>query len=147
VVDRSHIGHVIPPHSATVEVGRLRLFAKATGETRPEYVDEGAARAAGHPGIPAPPTFVLALDMELPDPFLWLTSLGADLKQVLHGGERFVYFAPIYAGDRLTYSSRIGDVVQRGGGKLTFVVKETVVTNQHGAKVAEMRGNVIVKGD
>ena len=29
---------------------RLRLFAKATGETRPEYLDEAAARAAGHPG-------------------------------------------------------------------------------------------------
>jgi acyl dehydratase len=147
VVDRSHIGRVIRPHTATVEAGRLRLFAKATGETRPEYIDEDAARAAGFPGLPVPPTFVLALDMELPDPFEWLTSLGADLKQVLHGGERFRYFAPIQVGDRLTYSSRIADVVHKAGGKLTFVVKETVVTNQNGVKVAEMRGNVIVKSD
>lgn len=146
MVDRSQIGRVIPPHSAVVEAGRLRLFAKATGETRPEYVDEDAARAAGHAGLPVPPTFVLALDMELPDPFEWLTSLGTDLKQVLHGGERFLYFAPIHVGDRLTYSSRIADVVHKAGGTLTFVVKETVVTNQHGAKVAELRGTVIVRG-
>lgn len=47
---------MIPPHSADVEAGRLRLFARATGETRPEYLDDDAARAAGYRALPAPPT-------------------------------------------------------------------------------------------
>ena len=41
------------------EVGRekLREFAVAVGETDPIYHDEAAARAAGHPDLPAVPTF------------------------------------------------------------------------------------------
>ena len=36
-IDHGCIGRTFPPHSADVEAGRLRLFAKAIGETRPEY--------------------------------------------------------------------------------------------------------------
>ncbi len=145
MVDRSHIGYALPVHSADVEPGRLRLFAKAIGETRPEYIDEAAARAAGHPGLPAPPTFTLCLDLEVPDPFAWIAELGVDIAQVLHGGERFHYFAPIYAGDRLTFASRIADVHQKKDGALTFIIKETDVTNQHGVRVAELRATIIVR--
>ncbi len=146
VVDRRHIGHRLPSHSADVEAGRLRLFAKATGETRPEYFDLAAARAAGHPSIPAPPTFTVCLDLEVPDPFAWLTDLGAELSKVLHGGQSFKYLAPVYAGDRLTFESRIEDIYGKKNGALTFVVKETDVTNQHGVRVAELRYNIIVRG-
>ena len=145
MIDARHIGRVIPPHSADVEAGRLRLFAKATGETRAEYVDAAAARAAGHHALPAPPTFVLCLDLEMPDPFQWMTDMGIDIAQVLHGSERFRYFAPVHAGDRLTFSSRVADILQKKSSKKAFVVKETDVTNQHAVKVAEMRATIVVR--
>ena len=145
MIDASHIGRVIAPHSADVEAGRLRLFAKATGETRAEYLADEAARTAGHRALPAPPTFVLCLDLEMPDPFKWMTDLGIEIAQVLHGGERFRYFAPVYAGDRLTFSSRIADILQKKSSKKAFVVKETDVTNEHGVKVAEMRATIVVR--
>jgi acyl dehydratase len=145
MIDPIHIGRLIPPHSADVEARRLRLFAEATGESRAEYVDEGAARASGHPGLPAPPTFVLCLDLEQPEPFKWITDMGVDIAQVLHGSERFSYFAPVHAGDRLTFSSRVADILQKKSSKKAFVVKETDVTNQHGIKVAEMRATIVVR--
>ena len=145
MIDPAHIGRVIPPHSADVDAARLRLFASATGETRAEYVDDEAARAAGHPALPAPPTFALCLDLEVPDPFKWITDMGVDIAQVLHGSERFRYFAPIYAGDRLTFASRIADILQKKSSKKAFVVKETDVTNQHGVKVADMRATIVVR--
>ena len=49
MIDRSHIGHVCRRSTLPVEAGRLRFFAKATGETDPVYIDEAAARDAGHP--------------------------------------------------------------------------------------------------
>ena len=128
-----------------VEAGRLRLFAKATGETRADDLVEHAARAAGLGGLPAPPTFVLCLDLEVPDPFAWITGMGIEIARVLHGAERFRYFAPVYAGDRLTYSSRIADILQKKSSKKAFVVKDTDVTNQHGVKVAEMRATIVVR--
>jgi acyl dehydratase len=146
MVDRTHIGRTLPQHSATVEAGRLRLFAKATGETRPEYVDEAAARAAGHPGLPAPPTFALCLDFEVKDPYAWFADFGIDIARVLHGSQSFRHFAPIYAGDRLTFASRIEDVFQKRRGALTFVIKETDVTNQHGVRVAALRATIVIKG-
>ena len=146
MVDATDIGRTFPPHSADVEAGRLRLFAKATGETRPEYTDEAAARAAGHPSLPAPPTFAICLDLEMPDPFAWFHELGVDLARVLHAAQSFRYFAPIHVGDRLTFASRIEDVFQKKGGALTFVVKVTDVTDQNGARVAELRATVVVRG-
>jgi acyl dehydratase len=147
MVDTHHIGRVIDPHTVAVEAGRLRLFAKATGETRAEYLDEEAARVAGHPGLPAPPTFVLCLDLEQPDPFKWMTDIGVDVTHVLHGAERFRYFAPVYAGDRLTFHSRVADILTKKSSAKAFVVKETEVVNQHGAKVAETRSTLVVRGD
>ena len=147
MVDRSHIGRHLAPHSATVEAGRLRLFAKAIGETRPEYVDEDAARAAGHPALPAPPTYAFCLDMEVPDPYAWMDEFGIDVARVLHGSQHLHYFAPIYAGDRLSFDSRIADVFVKRNGALTFVNKVTDVTNQHGVRVAELRATIVVRGD
>ena len=55
MIDRKYIGHAMPGFDVLVEKGRLRFFAKATGQTDPVYSDEAAARAAGHPGLPVPP--------------------------------------------------------------------------------------------
>ena len=66
MIDRSHIGRLLPSHTAAVEAGRLRLFAKATGEDRPEYLDHAAALAAGFSGLPAPPPFCSRWKMRFP---------------------------------------------------------------------------------
>jgi acyl dehydratase len=70
--------------------------------------------------------------------------MGIDLRRVLHGSERFRYFAPVYAGDRLTLTSRVADILQKKSSGKAFVVKETEVVNQRGVKVAEMRATIVV---
>jgi acyl dehydratase len=146
MVDTTAIGRTFAPHTACVDAERLRLFAKATGETRAEYVDEAAARTAGYPSLPAPPTYTACLSLDEVDPFSWLRELGIDIRQVLHGAQAFRYFAPIHAGDRLTFASRVANVLQKKSGSRTFVVKLTDVTNQHGVRVAEMRTTIAVRG-
>ena len=46
MIDRSHVGLELPVVHWPVEKGRLLAFARAIGETRPEYTDEAAAIAA-----------------------------------------------------------------------------------------------------
>ncbi len=145
-IDETLIGRTFPPHSADVEPGRLRLFAKAIGETRPEYLDPAAARAAGHRSLPAPPTFVACLYLDVPDPFAWFHELGIELAHVLHGAQSFRYLAPVFAGDRLTFASRIENVFRKKSGALTFIIREVDVTNQVDVRVAEMRSTIIVRG-
>jgi hypothetical protein len=54
-VDKNNIGLELEPLTVEVEAGRLRFFAKATGQTDPVYLDEAAAQAAGSRTLPAPP--------------------------------------------------------------------------------------------
>ena len=145
MIDKRFIGHEFAPHTSVVEAGRLRLFAKAIGESDPVYSDETAARAAGHPALRAPPTLAFCLDMDVPDPFAWLTELGVALPRILHGEQRFTYHAPVYAGDTLNFRARITDIYDKKGGALEFIVKDTRVHNQHAALVAELRSVVVVR--
>ena len=66
MIDRKFIGLALPEFSARVEAGALRFFAKAIGQTDPIYVDEAAAREAGHPALPLPPTYLLSLQILQP---------------------------------------------------------------------------------
>jgi acyl dehydratase len=83
--------------------------------------------------------------MDVPDPFQWFSELGIDLAHVLHGAQGFRYFAPVYAGDRLTFASRVEDVFRKKSGALTFIIKATDVSNQSGLRVAELRSTIVVR--
>ena len=145
MIDKRFIGHVMPTFSAVVEAGRLRFFAKATGQTDPLYSDEAAARAAGHLGLPVPPTFLFCLEMESPDPAAIRNLLGMDYRSLLHGEQGFTYHAMAYAGDTLTFEQRIEDIYDKKGGALEFVVRTTRVTNQHQQLVAELRCVTVIR--
>jgi acyl dehydratase len=145
MLDKKYIGHELTRFSIEVEKGRLRFFAKATGQKDRVYVDEGAAKDAGYASLPVPPTFLFCLEMEGPKPSEVRDLLGIDLGKVLHGEQGFVYHAMAYAGDRLSFAGRIVDIYDKKGGALEFVVIETRVTNQHNALVAELRKVTVVR--
>ena len=139
MIDRRHIGHELPPFQVDVEKGRLRFFAKATGQDDPVYTVEDAARAAGHPGLPVPPTFFFCLEMESPNPAAVRDLLGIDYRRLLHGEQGFTYHRMAYAGDTLSFQQRIEDIYDKKNGALEFVVRKTSVTNQRGEPVADLR--------
>jgi acyl dehydratase len=143
-IDRSVIGSTRPGGSLLITRSRLRLFAKATGQNDPVFVDVDAARAAGHPDLPVPPTFYLGVDFEGADPF-GLDALGIDLQTVLHGEQSFEYHSTAHAGDELSSSSVVTDVYEKKGGALTFLVSETPVVNQDGDKVVTMTSTLVIR--
>jgi acyl dehydratase len=138
-------GTELPPTELALDAGRLKFFAKAIGETNPIYTDETAAKAAGHPALPAPPTFLFAIELERPDPFDWVSKLGIDLRHVLHGEQRFTYHSLAFAGDLLTARPKIVDVYSKRGGALEFVVKDTAVVRQDGSAVADLKSVLVVR--
>src|SRR2546423_1754801 len=115
----------MPAFSVNVEQGRLRFFAKATGQ---EEVSDAV-----------PPTFFFCLEMESPNPAAVRELLGLDYKRLLHGEQGFTYHAMAYAGDTLTFEQRIDDIYDKKNGALEFVVRKTRVTNQRDELVAELR--------
>ncbi|WP_067569929.1 MaoC family dehydratase N-terminal domain-containing protein [Nocardia acidivorans] len=144
-IDPAIVGKELPATTSTVEAGRLRIFAKAIGETDPIYTDAEAAKAAGHPDIPAPPTFLFSIELEQPDAFADLAEAGVDLRFVLHGEQSFTYHSLAYPGDVLTATPRITDVYSKKGGALEFIVKETAVTRPDGSPVADLKAVIVVR--
>jgi acyl dehydratase len=145
MIDRRHIGKLLRPAVLDIERGRLRFFAQAIGESDPIYTDVDAARAAGYPDLPAPPTFLFAAELDGQSITAMLDDLGVALNRILHGEQQFTYLAPVCAGDTVTVDSRVSDVYAKKGGALEFIVKESMVTNQRGVKVAEMRSVIVVR--
>lgn len=147
MIDRQYIGHAMPSFEVLVEKGRLHFFAKATGQTDPVYWDEVAARAAGHPALPVPPTFLFCLEMASPDPAAIRHLLGMDYRRLLHGEQGFTYHSLAYAGDVLRFEQRIEDIYDKKGGALEFVLRKTRVSKQRGQPVADLRTVTVLRND
>lgn len=143
MIDRNLIGHELPPSTLPIERGRLRFFARATGETDPVYTDLDAARAAGYPDLPAPPTFLFSAELDSRAAFTLLDLLKVPLANVLHGEQGFTWYRPVCAGDTVTVQPRITDIYDKKGGALDFLVTEIKVTNQRGEHVADLRSVLI----
>ena len=137
MLDRSLINKRYPPISFDVEKQRLRFFAKATGQTDPVYFDEQAARENGHPSILAPPTFLTVVGHEQEKPYKYITDLGIDFGKILHAGQTYKYYKPVYAGDVITMESQIVDLYEKKNGALQFIEFQSTYANQDNIMVAE----------
>jgi acyl dehydratase len=145
MIDRKWIGHELPPSILPIERSRLRFFAKAVGETRAEYLDVDAARAAGYTDLPAPPTFLMAAELDSGASDDLLRDLQIPLAKLLHGEQGFVYHKAVCAGDTITVRSVISDIYEKKNGALEFVVKISRALNQHNELVAELRSVLVCR--
>ncbi|MEU5164049.1 MaoC family dehydratase N-terminal domain-containing protein [Streptomyces sp. NPDC020875] len=143
-VDPALVGTRYPEFRTAAERGRLRFFAKATGQHDPAYTDLDTARAAGHPDLPIPPTFLFCLEMDNPERGAFLRDLGIDIRTILHGGQDFAYHAPAHAGDELTFATEVTDVYSKKGGALGFIVRTTRVTRD-GTPIATLTSTTVVR--
>lgn len=139
------IGRQLPTVVADIDRGRLEFFAEAIGDTDPVYVDVQAARAAGHPDLPAPPTFLFGLRLQGADPFGWLKELDIDLRDLLHGSQSFDYQRVLHAGETVTLTPMITQVYAKNAGALEFIVTATDVTDSDGHIVARLEETLIVR--
>lgn len=111
-------------YDVLLERGRLRAFAAAVGEADRRYLDLEAARADGHPDLPAVPTYLFSIELEASDPLGYLDEIGADLRGILHGEQEFTYHALVHAGDTITVRPRIAEAYAKNE-RMDFLVKHT----------------------
>ena len=136
------VGRQSAPLTLDVERGHIRRFCDAVGDPNPIYRDEEAARAAGHPRIPAPPTFAAALRPNDPR-----AGMDIDWRKLLHGEQELLFDRPLYAGDRLTLVGRIAatSVKATKSGAMDVLTLETTATDGDGARVFRARSTVLVR--
>ena len=145
MIEKKWIGHQLPPSELLIERGRLQFFARSIGETDPIYTDLAAARAAGYPDLPAPPTFLFAAELESGAVTSLLETLELPIQKILHGEQGFTYLKPVCAGERVTVRSKIADIYDKKGGALEFVLKSSEARNSSGELVAELRSLLVCR--
>ncbi len=145
MIDKKFIGYEVPPTLWDVEKGRIRFFAEVIGTDDPIYLDEATAKAAGYRYVVAPPTFIFGAESDSGVLMKLLDTLKIDLREVLHGEQRFDYHAPVCAGDTLRFQTRVADIYDKKDGALEFVVNDTKVTNQLGEHVADLHSVIVVR--
>jgi acyl dehydratase len=145
MLDKKYIGHELARFAIKLDTESVRSFAESTAQMDPVHVDEAAARLFGFPSLLVPSSFFFGAERESAGAENLVDLLQIDLDKILHGEQRFSYHAMAFAGDSLTYSTRIADIFKQLGGTLESAVIETKVRNQHDVLVAELRRVILVR--
>lgn len=137
-----------------IDVRDTRRFAHAVNDLNPVYFDEMAAQTAGYRTIIAPPTFIAgALQRvgrvaDLDADGRWVEAAPVFVgRPMVFGGEAWRYGTPLCVGDEVTVEARLGDVNRCRGrsGPFVRVIRQTVVDNQFGERVVEIRRTGIIR--
>jgi len=143
-LNQALVGKEYPPIRYEAGREKLREFALAVGEHDPLYHDEEAARAAGHPDIPAVATFPVVLSFRAGALIYADPELGLDYSRVVHGEQEFVYERPILAGDRLVAVGRVAAAQTKGRHELLTIT--TRITTEAGEPVCQATSLLISRG-
>jgi acyl dehydratase len=137
-------GKTYPPHVYEVGKEKIREYAHAVGEGNPVHFDRDAAREAGFRDIPAPPMFAVVYSAGAVGPAVLDPDVGMNFAMMVHGGQEFVWGAPVCSGDTITTEASVKDIYERGG--MGFYVFESVSRNQDGDEVVRGTWTNIVRG-
>ena len=144
MIDRSRISFETAPSEIAIDAWRVKLFCQAIGEQDTVYTQPEAARSAGHPACPVPPTFLKAIEGEHFSSAQLMSLLKVPLRGVLHAQQSFDHFAPVYVGDRIEVSRKVTDIHDKKNGAFTFIVVDTHYRCA-GTPVANSRQTILVR--
>ena len=148
---QAQVGVESAPWTVEVDKTAVRMFARSCQYTDPVFFDEEFAKSKGYRSLPAPPHYTgtpifnpASSDATFGGPRGGRRASNPKLKRVLNGGTDIEYFDTIQAGDTLTASSKVAEVVERSGSLGTMVITTTETTyKRDGQVVAIVRGTGI----
>jgi acyl dehydratase len=142
-MDRSSIIGMESRSRALVELGQLKLFARATGQTQDIYRDEEAAQRAGFRSIVAPPTFAVCLSPHIDLISDALQRLGISSDRGVHGDQTIEPRKLIQAGDVLTFVVKIEQAYDKKNGELMIIEYSSTAFDPDGDVVVVLRSKAI----
>ncbi|MDE3069271.1 MAG: MaoC family dehydratase N-terminal domain-containing protein [Acidobacteriota bacterium] len=138
------VGKTYEPTTYAVGREKIKEYALAVGETNPIYLDEKAAREAGHQDVVAPPMFAVVFSGRALGPALFDPEVEMNFARMGHAGQEFEWGALVVAGDEITTTVSLKDIHESDGRG--YYVYETRSTNQRGEEVVRGTSSHIVRG-
>jgi hypothetical protein len=124
------VGKTVGPYEFEADGARIEAFEKAVGAQESQ--------------TGAPPTFLTVCRQ---GEFDLLTQMEISLSQVLHGEQEYVSLEALLPGDRLSYTTRLGQATVKKIG--AFLIFETAVTALRASAIIEVgtaRTTIMVRG-
>ena len=134
---RARIGVPIPRREAYLEAATpdaIRHFALGIGDPNPLWTDDAHARATRWGGIIAPPCLLYGMDVVSSGMVGGLPGVHA-----MFAGTNWEWYRPVRAGERITSTSRLSDIIEKSGAFAARSVLQgyqTVFHSEHGDIVA-----------
>ena len=140
--DIAQVGDESPPYQVEVTRETIAAYCKAVRYENPVYLDEEAARAAGFPGIVAPPTMIFTFcpmrRMDLMNSHGYLAPEQSQVapRSTPYASADIIFLgALVRPGDAITSTVKVHEKYERRGNKfITFLVSGK---NQREEKVVE----------
>lgn len=144
---RAAVGKESEPVTIEVDKTAVRMFARAVGYKDLIFYDEQYAKSKGYRSLPVPMGFLghPIYRPDRPSRPAYVMAFQTPYRRVLNGGTDIEYYEPICAGDVLTATTKIADIVERTGsmGPMLLIISETTYRNQAGKAAATFRGTLI----
>jgi len=116
---------------------------RVTAERIAEFA---AAVGASEPGARfAPPTFAIVVQQAALDALLADPTTGFEIRNVVHGEQRFACTRPIVAGDELTGTMTVTSI--RTLGANAMLTAETAIVDAAGEPVATATSMLLIGGE
>lgn len=126
MLDASAVGKEYPSFTFEVDRSKIKELCHAIGDNNPIFFDREYAKKQGYKDTPASLTFASLMNF-WGYPEIWdrMIEIGVDVKRLLHAGEEYEYFEPIYPGDIVkgmvsVESVRSSDTMDIASFKTTF---------------------------
>jgi len=131
-----------------VEEGAIQRYAQAIGDPNALYNDVEYAARSKHGRVMCPPGFtgwpVKTSGVSMFKLVEALVKAGAP-PRLLDGGIEYEFLAPIGAGDVLTATTKVADMIEKEGksGKFLLATVETTFVNQNGEVAVRAQASFI----
>ncbi|YAL83870.1 FAS1-like dehydratase domain-containing protein [Dermacoccaceae bacterium W4C1] len=134
------------PSTTPYLVSRAKIaeFAAAVGAAAPVHTDPGAARAAGHPDVVAPPTYLVSVAQQAEALVLADPDAGIDFTRLVHGEQSFVHHRPVVAGDEVTAATHV-ERIRTAGGHAMVTLRTDVVSGDE--PVCTTTSVMVIRGE
>ncbi len=117
------------------DVGRekIREFAAAVKNDHPMHYNEADSAEAGYPGLVAPLTFLAIAGRRVQLEIFTKFHIPINMARVFHRDQKFKFYRPILAKDRLYFDTHLDSVIESHGTVIAEIRSE--VTDAEGKPV------------
>ncbi|MBI88751.1 MAG: hypothetical protein CMG60_01580, partial [Candidatus Marinimicrobia bacterium] len=92
----------------------------------------------------APPTFLTVIEHSQNFTEQYIANLGISFSKIIHAGQSYNYYQPVYANDTITLKGKILDIYTKSNKSMQFVEFLSIYSNQKSVMVSKSLSTIVL---